>query len=228
MIAIIISANTEWAVVSAHFAVQQFETTPFGQHFRLQENGEELGFFYGGWGKIDAAASVQYIIDTYKPQLVINIGTCGGFAGQVGAGEVIIAEKTIVYDIYERMFDAEQAIQDYTTDIDLSWLRDKSDERVKRTTLISADQDIDPKEVRMLQARYHAVAADWESGALAHVCKRNYVPVLIARSVSDVVSESEGEAYQSPEVFVTRTEKIMDHLLAFLPTWISMYRAYLV
>ena len=80
----------------------------------------------------------------------------------------------------------------------------------------------------MLQARYHAVAADWESGAIAHVCTRNAIPVLIARGVSDVVSESEGEAYQTPDVFVARTEKIMHHLLAFLPDWISMYRAYLV
>ena len=224
MIAIIISANTEWAVVTAHYAVKQFETMLFGQHFRLQQNAEELGFFYGGWGKIDAAASVQYIIDTYKPELVINIGTCGGFAGQVKAGEIIVAEKTIVYDISERMFDAEQAIQDYTTDIDLSWLRDKSDERVRRTTLISADRDIDPKEVRMLQEQYHAVAADWESGAIAHVCKTNVIPLLIARGVSDVVSESEGEAYQSPDVFVARTEKIMKKLLELLPVWASLYR----
>ncbi len=38
-------------------------------------------FFHGGWGKIDAAGSAQYVIDTFRPGLIVNIGNAGGFHG---------------------------------------------------------------------------------------------------------------------------------------------------
>jgi len=59
-----------------------------------------------------------------RPRLIVNLGTCGGIAGQVQVGETILAERTIVYDIIEQMTDPDDAIQHYATDLDLSWLTD--------------------------------------------------------------------------------------------------------
>ena len=47
----------------------------------------------------------------------------------------------------------------------------------------------------MLIEKYNAVAADWESGAIAWVAKKNNTRVLILRGVSDLVDDSGGEAY---------------------------------
>ncbi|RPI83169.1 MAG: hypothetical protein EHM41_16570 [Chloroflexi bacterium] len=45
-------------------------------------------------GKISAAASTQYIIDRWNPDLLINLGTCGGFEGCIERGAVVLVEKT--------------------------------------------------------------------------------------------------------------------------------------
>jgi adenosylhomocysteine nucleosidase len=61
MIAVLISANTEWQVVRSFFPAAVAEPTPLGDSFEttLVVNGqpETARFFHGGWGKIAAAAS---------------------------------------------------------------------------------------------------------------------------------------------------------------------------
>ena len=74
--------------------------------------------FHGGWGKIAAAASTQFIIDQFHPELLINLGTCGGFAGNVETGTIILVERTLVYDILEQMGDGAEAIRHYSTSLD--------------------------------------------------------------------------------------------------------------
>ncbi len=225
MIAVIVSATTEWNAVKSRCSIENIEWTPFGEAFVLTQNGEQVTFFHGGWGKVNAAASTQYIIDTHSPELVLNLGTCGGFAGEVSVGDIILAEKTLVYDIYERMGDPDAAIRAYATGLDVSWIDDAPDASLTRSLLVSADRDLDPDEVASLREKYQAIAGDWESGAIAHVCKRNRVKVCILRGVSDIVGPDGGEAYQSSAVFVAGTEMIMDKLLRALPTWVTMYRA---
>lgn len=178
-------------------------------------------FFHGGWGKISAAASSQYVIDRWNPKLLINLGTCGGFEGKIDRGTIILADRTIVYDIYEQMGDAESHIAKYSTILDLSWLQEPYPEQIEKTLLVSGDRDLDPGEVKKLQAKYGAVVGDWESGAIAYVANLNDVPCLILRGVSDLVSESGGEAYGDNDFFDKSAMMIMDQLIKSLPKWIQ-------
>src|SRR5512139_755905 len=116
---IIISANTEWRATCELLAVQEVESTPMGEWFER----DEVIYFHGGWGKISAAATAQYAIDHFRPDLLVNLGTCGGFADSIEPGEVILVDRTIVYDIVEQMGEGAEAIDHYTTELDLSWLR---------------------------------------------------------------------------------------------------------
>ena len=81
-----------------------------------------LTLFHGGWGKISAAATAQYVIDHFKPDLLINLGTCGGFEGRIETGTIILVERTLVYDIIEQMSDGAEAIEHYSSELDLTWL----------------------------------------------------------------------------------------------------------
>ncbi|MBI5084396.1 MAG: 5'-methylthioadenosine/S-adenosylhomocysteine nucleosidase [Acidobacteria bacterium] len=214
---VLISANAEWAPVRAHFPRAVIQRSPFGEYFA--EDG--LVFFHGGWGKIAAAASAQYVIDRFQPRLVVNLGTCGGMEGAIALGATVLAVKTVVYDIVERMGDAEEAIRDYATVLDVSWLRVPDPMPVVRGTLASADRDLDPNDIADLRRRYGAVAADWESGAIAWTAARNKTRLLILRTVSDMVSVKGGEAYGDPEVFRKRTVGIMERLVQALPAWLE-------
>jgi adenosylhomocysteine nucleosidase len=218
---ILISAHAEWRVVKELFPGLDLQTTPFGESAHLTLGTRELHLFHGGWGKISAAATAQYMIDHYQPDLLINLGTCGGFAGRIQTGTVILVERTLVYDIIEQMGDGVEAIEHYATDIDLSWLGDYCPPSTVRGLLVSADRDIVVEDIPMLIQKYGAVAADWESGAIAWVAKKNATRLLILRAVSDLVSGDGGEAYGNLELFHVRTKEVMKTLFEQLPEWLA-------
>ena len=225
--AIIISANIEWNVIREIFPSVEVNFSPFGEWFIenisiiSDENNVEkkikVIYFQGGWGKISAAASTQYIIDCWKPKLVLNLGTCGGFKDEIDRGTLILAEKTIVYDIYEQMFSSQDHIDYYTTELDVSWIKEDFPVKLVKTVLVSGDKDLSYKDIPKLKDDYQAVAGDWESGAIAFISRLNRTPAIILRGVTDLVSKDGGEAYTDVEIFERNTRGIITKLVQILP-----------
>lgn len=221
-----ISANAEWRVVRAYYPHVVIQTSPFGEWFEQSIDGRPVVFIHGGWGKIAAAASTQYALDGWSPRVLVNLGTCGGLTGRIERGTTLLVERTLVYDIIEQMGDPDAAIQHYAVDLDLSWLREPYPQPVLRSLLVSADRDICLSDISMLVERYGAVAADWESGAIAWVASRaaERLPglrCLILRGVTDLVGESGGEAYGTPDFFNEGARQVMEPLLRALPHWLA-------
>ena len=226
---VLISANAEWRAVRPLFPQARIERTPFGETF-LAELGAApfkpggagpVRFVHGGWGKIAAAASTQYAIDRWAPELLVNLGTCGGFHGQIERGEIVLAEKTIVYDIFEQMGDLDEHIAHYSTALDLSWLPDPPPTPVRRTLLVSGDRDLVVEEAPELVRRYGAAAGDWESGAIAWTAARSGVRLLILRGVTDLVSAAGNETYGNIGLFEQAAAEIMRELVESLPGWVT-------
>ncbi|MCF6277260.1 MAG: 5'-methylthioadenosine/S-adenosylhomocysteine nucleosidase [Anaerolineales bacterium] len=214
-IVVLVSANSEWRVVKTFFPNAVIQHSPCGHFFNTRLNLKPITFFHGGWGKVSAAASAQYVIDHFQPDLLVNLGTCGGFEGCVDAGTIILVERTIIYDIYEQMSDAASAIDFYATDLDLSWLPPVDDLPIRRGILVSGDRDILPEDIPMLIQRYAAFAADWETGAIAWVAQKNGSRLLVLRGVSDLVNTHGGEAYGNVNLYHTRTDEIMRSIWMF-------------
>jgi adenosylhomocysteine nucleosidase len=220
-IVIIFSANSEWRAARKICRVTFVEPTPFGECFAIREETRSVIYMQGGWGKISAAASTQYAISHWHPDLVVNLGTCGGFEGKVARGEIILADRTLVYDLIEQMGDQQAALEHYTVKLNLSWLAEPYPQAVRKGLLLSADRDILPEQVGWLQDTFGGIAADWESGAIAWVCQQNHVKCLILRAVSDLVNGDGGEAYGDIGVFHQATEQIIADLLTHLPEWLE-------
>ena len=214
---VLVSANAEWRAVMEIMAPKKASLTPYGETFENQG----VRYMHGGWGKIAAAASTQYAIDHFQPGLLVNLGTCGGISGRIERGTVLLVTRTLVYDIIEQMSDPAGAIQHYSSEPDLGWLREPLPHTVTAALLVSADRDILADDIQMLVDRYGAVAADWESGAIAWVAKRNKVRCLILRGVTDLVSAQGGEAYGNYELFDDNTRIVMRKLLGQLPDWLA-------
>jgi adenosylhomocysteine nucleosidase len=223
---ILISADAEWRPVRERFPAYACTRTPFGETFETEIIADHrrwrVVFLNGGWGKIAAAASTQYAIDRWRPSLLVNLGTCGGFAGDITAGTIILADFTLVYDIIEQMGDPDEARAWYATEPDLTFLGKPYPLPVRRELLLSADRDILMDDIEDLRARYGAAAADWESGAIAFVAARNEVPCLILRGVTDVVTSNGGEAYDNFSLFAERAGDIMNRLLDSLSGWLTI------
>ena len=218
-IVVLISAQAEWDCVCGYYRNPKTEILPPGQTFQKELANRNVLFLHGGWGKVSAAASTQFIIDKWQPELIINIGTCGGLNGKVAVGDVILANETLIYDIYERMSNPAAAMAHYATEIELGFLCEPFPQKVHKTRLLSADQDIDPDLVFKLADDFHAIAADWESGAIAWVAARNKTHCLILRVVSDLVDTAGGELYNQGS-FTEKTSEVLLPLLRSLPNWI--------
>jgi adenosylhomocysteine nucleosidase len=141
-VVVLISANAEWCSVKPLFPQVRIETSLLGEWFTALIDSQPVIFFHGGWGKISASATAQYVLDRFHPDLLVNLGTCGGFEGRIETGTIILVEKTIVYDIIEQMTDPEEALNHYSTDIDLSWLPESLAANTKPGLLVSGDRDI--------------------------------------------------------------------------------------
>jgi adenosylhomocysteine nucleosidase len=196
-VVVIVSANIEWRAVRRILSEFDVQSSPFGERFvaKIGEKARRVLFFHGGWGKIAAAASAQYVIDHCAPSLVVNLGTCGGFQGAVERGTVIL---------------------------DLGWIRRPFPHDVVRSLMVSGDRDLAVEEVPRLSREFGAIVGDWESGSIAWVARRNNVRALILRGVSDLVGSSGGEAYDgNTHVFEQNVERIMERLIDQLPDWIE-------
>lgn len=238
-VAILISASAEWEAVKPLFPDSPITYTPFGESIYLTPDNlatrtpalseakgsslapdtQHLTLYHSGWGKISSAAVMQYVIDHHSPDLIVNLGTCGGFEDCVSQGEVILVEKTFVYDILELM-EEEDISPFYASTLDLGWLAQPDPFPVRRGSLASADSDLLPEKIALLKSK-GAIAADWESAALAWVAQKNNARLLILRGVSDMVSEQGGEAYGDIEIFNQRAKEVMKKLFEQLPDWLG-------
>jgi adenosylhomocysteine nucleosidase len=224
-VVVLVSANSEWRALKEILPSAAMRRSPYGEWFETttRDTGLPAGviFMHGGWGKIAAAGSTQYAIDQWRPDLLVNLGTCGGFEGEIERGTIVLVERAVVYDIIEQMGDFDAHIAHYSTDLDLTWLGEAYPAAVRRALLVSADRDLLSEDIPGLKKRYQAVAGDWESGAIAWVAGRNGVRLIILRGVTDLVSDSGGEAYGNIELFHTATSGIMGRLMAALPLWLA-------
>jgi len=220
---VIISATAEWNGVTPLFPAAKIEHYPYGEYFQVTFNELPITFFHTGWGKTASAGALQYIIDKYNPEVVINLGTCGGFAGVVNQGDLILVEQTFMYDIMELMGDLD--ISDYyASSLDLSWFAEPEPFPTRRGIIASADSDLPPHVIPFLKS-HGAIAADWESASLAWVARKNNTRLLILRMVSDLVSEAGGEAYDNIEIFNERAKVIIQQLIMQLPEWLKIVKA---
>src|SRR5437867_12655115 len=215
--AVLVSANAEWAAVKSAFPAPPMEHSPYGEYFFRLVGHERVLFFHGGFAKVAAAASTQYVIDHFRPAYLINIGTCGGVAGRIGRFDVVVPDKLVIYDIYNAIGDDPDE-RYYVTDLDLPA---HFPTPAIRTTFYFALRDPTPATLRDIEDRYHPTAVDWESGAFAWVTRRSGTPRPIMRGVSDLVSFERGEAEGNGALWVENTRRIMSVLVANLPKWMA-------
>lgn len=224
LIPVLVSAGGEWDAVVSILQPPSLQQSLPGAHFQTELAGQPCLFFHSGWGKIATAASTQYIIDHFQPELIVNVGTCGGLAGSSQVGEILIVDETLIYDIVERMDDPKTALDHYATVNDTSWITNPLPTGTRKARVISADQDIDYQSYDLLTQTHKADAADWETGAFAWVATWNHTPWLALRAVSDLVSSKASETDNSVELWRSRLDQLMSKVLTDLPFYFMEFK----
>ncbi|MCX6244648.1 MAG: hypothetical protein NTU98_08075 [Bacteroidetes bacterium] len=223
-IVIMVCSDFEWDYVIDHFKPEKLTQTPYGVWFINEHQSNEkrqVKWFHGGWGKIASSGSTQYAIDKWQPELIINIGTCGGFKGKIEKDQVILIDRTVVYDMIDLFGESGNSLKKFKTAINLDWLMDETIKNQPKALMVTADQDLAPERITELYNKYGAIVGDWESGAIAWVAARNGQRLLILRGVSDLVGLDGGDIYGKPEPIVREGVKsVMQNLIKIIEKFI--------
>jgi nucleoside phosphorylase len=189
--------------------------TPFGEAFIQSVNNMKCVFFQGGTSKTRSAASCQYAIDKWKPKRHFVIGTAGGVAVHLKECDIIIANKTAMYDYKYCMGEPYELIANETiVEIDNSWI-DFSilPGNTLEGFIATADRDVDYDTKIKLQSA-NVIAADWESGAVALVCRLNNIPCHIIRGITDIPENSSSQSCHNQGIaYVKNTPMVMKEII---------------
>jgi adenosylhomocysteine nucleosidase len=139
--------------------------------------GKRIAIVESGLGQPAAARATQALIDGHHPHWIISAGFAGGLVESLGAQDIFIANRLRNFDGVE--LDLDFRGPDSTA----------SDTNSFHTgTLLTIDRIIDhPDEKRTLAQQHSADAVDMETWGVAEVCRREKIPLLAVRVISDTV-----------------------------------------
>ena len=176
-----------------------------------------MGSLYGnnvvavrcGIGKVNAAACAQVLIDLYAVDLIINIGVAGAIHKDLEVCDVVISSAFAYHDFdatafgYARGAVPGMGFTDFEADSELVEMVIKASREVAKDAKIyvgkisSGDQFVASRELKkFIWDNFHAMCAEMEGAAIAHVCYLNKMPFVAIRSISDKADDFANETYK--------------------------------
>lgn len=192
-------------------------------------NGKFIILAQSGIGKVNAALNTQYIIDTYKPNIIINTGVAGGISDELDIGDVVIGTYLVQHDFdvtvlgYAKGYMCTGVEKDkptkYYCDKELvekfqSCLeQNMSKQKIHLGIIASGDKFISGKEIKKeINEYFGAIAVEMEGCAIAQVATKNKIPFVVTRSISDLadgkVAQYQNEFEEKMSEVSTQTIKI--------------------
>lgn len=159
---------------------------------------KECVLVQSGIGKVNAARTTQVMIDHFKVEYIMNIGSAGAINEQLDIGDILIGKHVVQHDFDITAFGHSKG---YITGVGNNIECNKSlitkfeeviesmPERNYKIKLgIVASGDIFCTDVVMkdkIRAKFDADVVDMECAAIAQVAYLNSLPFIVVRSISD-------------------------------------------
>lgn len=152
-----------------------------------------------GIGKVNAAVKTLEMIESCKPDLVINTGVAGGADKSMHPLDVVVADSVAYHDVWcgpgtktghaagmPLVMEPDSRVIEICREAG-------SDSSVRYGLICSGDRFIsEAAEVAVIKAAFpEALAVDMESAAIAHVCTLCGVPFAVIRVISDTPGEAD-------------------------------------
>lgn len=155
-----------------------------------------------GVGKVGAASCTRLLIDLFKPEKIINIGSCGAAKSDLEVGDIVISEGCVQADVDLRPLEYSEGVE-YTrgqhfktgetffyADKELIGLFKKTASicsfNVFFGNIATQDQFVNSPEFKdSLYIEFGAMCNEMEAGAVAQVCSLQKVPYVVVKVISD-------------------------------------------
>ena len=161
-------------------------------------NNKNIVLVESGVGKVNAARTTQVLIDNYKIDAVINVGSAGSANQALQIGDIVIGKTLVQHDfditafghpkgyisnVGEKIKSDENLIKSMEQTIEN--LKNK-EFKIKIGTIASGDIFCtEPRMKEKIRDKFNADAIEMEGAAIAQVCKLDNMPILVIRSISD-------------------------------------------
>lgn len=173
-----------------------------------------------GIGKVNSGAMTQFLIDTYKPDMIINSGCAGSLKSDIKIMDVVISTYVTYHDFHPLRI-MNFSVPD-NGHIKASTQLIKIAEEAIHTmenmyyhlgAVCSGDCFVTDSVMRdEIREETGAYAVDMESGSIGHICRLNHIPFVCIRTISDFADGNEDfevlAAYKSSLLVKEMIEKL--------------------
>lgn len=180
-----------------------------------------------GEGKVNAARTTQIMIDNFKIDKLVNVGSAGAINEYLNVKDVVIADKLVQYDFdisglgYEKgeicnigkyiycdktlVEECQEAIENIEND----------SYKVVIGTIATADSFCDKPEIaKMVRKEFNAECVEMEGAAVAQVCYLDKIPFLVIRGISDTPNGNNKIDFRKYlEIASKQSAKILQNLI---------------
>lgn len=196
-VAIIGAMENEIEEIQSHLSFVKYSQKNDYQIITGQIGKNKIILAKSGVGKVSSATTTQYIIDRYHPTYIVNIGIAGSLSPDLKVGDTIIAKKMVQHDFDVTAFGCPKGYISNGIEPNKPTIfysdkklidKFKKGNCVKQGTIASGDIFVmDIRLKNSIKREFGADAIDMESAAIAHTAKRNNIPVIVVRTISDGV-----------------------------------------
>ena len=181
--------------------------------------GKDLFIAKSGIGKVNSGAMTQYLIDHYALDYIINSGCAGSLVEKVKLFDIVVSNSVTYHDFYPVRI-RNMSMPDHGEVMADSYLMDSAERILKDQgqtyfvgMICSGDCFVTDAVMRdKIYSETKALAVDMESASIGHIARKNGVPFVAIRTISDFADgEDEFEvkaAHQSSQIVKELIEKL--------------------
>jgi len=204
--AIIAAMEEEVKYLKEH--IHNYEMYEFqGYQYHIGDiEGKKIVVVQSGIGKVNAALSTALLLEHFSVKEVINTGSAGGMSPELNIGDIIIGDECIHHDVDVTAFGYDfgqlpHMPKSFYSDKSLisifSSIMKRFDFSHSVGMIATGDKFITSFDqmVKISKVFPNIKAAEMEAAAIAQVCYQYQIPVIIVRSISDVIGKNSGELF---------------------------------
>ena len=197
------------------------------QFFTGKIEEEECVLVECGEGKVNAARTTQIMIDNFKTDKLVNVGSAGAINEDLNVKDVVIADKLVQYDFdisglgYEKgeicnigkyIYCDKTLVEECKKAIENI---ENESYKVVIGTIATADSFCDKPEIaKMVRKEFNAECVEMEGAAVAQVCYLDKIPFLVIRGISDTPNGNNKIDFRKYlEIASKQSAKILQNLI---------------
>ncbi|HEO8419812.1 MAG: 5'-methylthioadenosine/S-adenosylhomocysteine nucleosidase [Niallia sp.] len=154
-----------------------------------------------GIGKVNAAMSTTILLQTFKPDYLINTGSAGGLNPELEVGDVVISNEVRHHDVDATIFGYEygqvpQMPASFKANEKLMDIAEQSAKEIGNHAVVTGlittgDSFINqPEKAAFIKSKFgNLQAVEMEAAAIAQVAHQYNIPFVIIRSLSDIAGK---------------------------------------